>query len=90
MKIKFTRTEKGIEILIPTELLAIVAEENPEYPVKVNDKERLADLVMNELEHNLGDDSSGCTGFQELLDEAVQSIYEQADDCLSEPDEEDE
>ena len=75
-KITFKRDKNKTIITIPDDLLVWAAENNPEYPVKVKNNKKFSEKVAFELEHNLGDEDTGLTGFQILLDKAIQEVEE--------------
>lgn len=84
--IKFTRNRQNLIISIPIKTLKIVADDHPELQdEQIFNKSILADDVLYELQHNLGANESGLTGFQELIDEAILAAYEGGSEAWSEP-----
>lgn len=81
-KITFKRTKGATVITVPDDLLAFAAENNPEYPIKVLNQKDFAEKVAFELEHNLGDPETGITGFEALMDKAIQEVTEGGNDCV--------
>lgn len=82
MKILFTKTDQGINICIPKELLVFAIENNPENKTKISDIDQFILKTMFELEYNLGSTESGLTGLQELLDKAAMEVVESGDTCI--------
>jgi len=74
--ITFKQDKKGITINIPKDLLKFVAENHPEYPLKINNIDVFQNQIMVQLESNMINQHTGLTKFQELLDNAC---YEVAD-----------
>lgn len=74
--ITFLQTEDNIIIRIPLDLLCFAAENNPDSPLIINDREQFAHEVAFQLEHNLGKIESGLSGFKELLDTAIIEVLE--------------
>lgn len=81
--IKYKTNKSSISITIPLEFLSFLAKNHPEWPVKVLNKVRFGENVLHQLEHCLGNHES-LTGFQELLDEAIQEAHDSGDDTISE------
>lgn len=75
-KITFTQNEDGITINIPQDFLQFVAENNEENPVMVVDLPQFQEDVAFALENYFGKKGSQLTGFQELLDEAIDGVAE--------------
>lgn len=80
--IKFKQTKSGIIINIPFSILEKVTELHPNAPAKVIDKELFLKEVMFQLENQLGDYEEGLTGFQKLLDEAIEEVVNNASDSV--------
>lgn len=80
--IAFKTDKSGITIRIPKGLISYVAKHNPETPLRVLDSSVLMNKVAFELEHNLGDNETGLTGFQKLMDAAIMSVAENGEECV--------
>ena len=80
--IKFKQTKSGITINIPFTILKKVTEEHPYAPAKVIDKALFLKEVMFQLENQLGDYEEGLTGFQKLIDEAIEEVVNNASDSV--------
>lgn len=77
------KIENGaIQISIPINLIEFAATHNPQSPCIVHDKDTLANKVLFELEFNLGKEESGLTGLQQLIDEAIETVIENGEDCI--------
>jgi hypothetical protein len=74
--ITFTTDERGITINIPVEILINATLNAPE-PIEVFNQTKFVEQVAFELQHNLGQNESGLTGFQQLLDEACSEVAQQ-------------
>lgn len=81
-QIKFKKTDEDLVITIPVGLLKWASENNPNFPVLVKNEQEFAQKVLFELEHNLGSDETGLTGFQILLDKAVEKVATNGEDCI--------
>ncbi len=79
---QFIKNDKNITIIVPIYLLKFVAENNPESPYIVHDEYQLAEKVLFQLENHLGKMESGLTGFQELLDKAIDEVAEEGHDFI--------
>lgn len=83
MKLITFKTDKsGITIRIPKGLISHVAKHHPETPLKVLNSSDLMQKVAFELEHNLGGNETGLTGFQKLMDTAIVAVVENGEDCV--------
>jgi len=80
--IEFKKDAENLVITIPVSLLKWAAENNSETPMIVKDENAFAEKVMFELEHNLGSNESGLSGFQELLDMAMIEVVESGEECV--------
>ena len=78
--ISVQNTENSIVITIPKTILKFVAENHPEYPVKVRDADLFQKAVAFEIQHNIGSSGSGLTGLQEFIDEAICTVAENGDE----------
>ena len=81
-QVKFKKTDKDLVITIPIGVLKWASENNPEFLLVVKNEQEFAGKVLFQLEHNLGSDESGLTGFQILLDKAVEEVATNGDDCV--------
>ena len=59
-----------------------ITEEMKEAARKRYNEQAFAEKVMFELEHNLGRNESGLSGFQELLDTAMIEVVESGEECV--------
>lgn len=75
-KIEFIESIQYLTIRIPKDLLKWAAENNPNDPLIITDRDKFARQVFFELEHNLGSMGSGLSGFEELLDRACLKVAE--------------
>jgi len=81
-EIKFLNDGTDLVIKVPIDLLVWASENNPEFPIIVKNKKEFAQKVLFELQHNLGSNETGFTGFQILLDAAVRSVAENGEKCV--------
>lgn len=81
-QIEFSKTSKDLVITIPISLLKWASENNTQFPLLVKNEHEFAQKVLFQLEHNLGNDETGFTGFQILLDRAVEEVATNGEDCV--------
>lgn len=79
--IKFKQTNNGITIQIPWKVLKQATNEHPAAPARIVNKKLFIKGLMFELENNLGDYGDG-TGFQELIDKAIEELVTGASDSV--------
>ena len=87
-QITFKRKGKKIVIEIPFDILEHIANNKPDFNAKVLSKSLFAEDIMYELENNLGLSESGLTGFQELVDQAIEAVYESGAESIEYNDDE--
>lgn len=81
-KIWFRKQDNAIVIEIPIDLISFAATNNPDTPFVVKNEDELAEKVLFQLEHGLGEGESGLPGFYQLLDKAITEIAESSEDCI--------
>ncbi len=82
----FEIKDDAIHIIIPVDLIAWVAENHPEYPMKVHSKKLLAGAVMHKLSNGIHLAETGETEFQELIQRCIDDTYEDGNGIISDKD----
>lgn len=80
-EIEYKKDNENITITIPITLLKFIAENAPD-PYLINDEQDFAEKVLFAIQHDLGELDSGMTGFQELIDEAIEEVYISGNECI--------
>lgn len=65
----------NIVITMPIENLVFACENNPQYPLRVNDKTEFAKYIATYI-LEFDEDETGATAFHRLLDELFEDAYE--------------
>lgn len=79
-KMQFTQDAKEIKITIPISLLKFAAENHPETPLKIRDKQEFAKQMIFQLQNK--NSESGLSEFEELLDKTMTEIAESGHRCV--------
>lgn len=62
------RTKKDIVIRLPIDLLVWAEEHKEDSPLKIHDKEAMADWIVEQLMEWGGDQDTGSTAFEDFID----------------------
>jgi hypothetical protein len=83
MKPKFIITPENVSIEIPIAYLNHLATTAPDTKVKILNQEKFIERLVFNLENDLGGVETGLTGFEELLDKAIEDAIESDSESLS-------
>ena len=78
----------GVSVFISDDDLVMLAQENPEFPLIVKDKDAFIDEFVEQLEEGGDNDSQeqGITKLQAFIDENIQMVFESGSDSVEEKD----